>query len=242
MHSNEYDEREERVRIQLALNIRERIKRMGKNQDEFAREVGISASELSKSLNEERSFKLGELKGMAEILGITMDELFTGISPENIESHERTKLSTFAIDWLAKTRERNDYLIEMVDIVLNNKEIAESIFTMTYLYCVNDVSVTKFSKDGNMKANLASYISDNDTLMKHAISDFIVKVFEIIKKDYRRSPFSFHAQERENDEKMRVALNELKKSLDERYSKIENEISQENIDFSEEAEEYNTTP
>ena len=239
MRTKEYDQREDEVKEQLANNIKKKLHQMNKNQDELADDIGFSPTDLSKSLNQTRDFTPGELEGIAKCLGITMDELFTGVPAGNIESHERTKLSTFAIDWLAETRERNDYLIEMVDIILDNKEIANSLFAMAYLYCVKVVPFRKPAKSGTMEDDLATVISDNDTLMKHAISDFVIEVFRKVKYHYDRNQFNHH--KKASDKELYDFMQGLKKSMDEKQKEIDEEVLQENIDFAKEADEHNSS-
>jgi len=240
MQNKKYDQREEDVRWKLTENIKIRLERKSITQKIMAREIGFSESSLSAGLNGERNFKPGELKCIADYLEITMDELFTGVALENQISHERTGLKTFAIDWLAKIREEDGYLVEMVDVVLNNESIANALFEMLYLYATHYLSSVKYEKSGVTVPVLAHALSSNDVLLKFAISDFTSQIFEAVREIYDRLDESHH--KKATEENIYRNLMKIRENLEKQrvfISKIDEDEYNEFIsDMEEERQEY----
>ena len=62
----------------LVTRVRDAIKDAGINHSEVARQIGLDASKLSKSLAGTRKFRVEEISHIAELTGVTTDWLTTG--------------------------------------------------------------------------------------------------------------------------------------------------------------------
>lgn len=62
----------------MVLRVRTAIRDAGINHSEVARQVGLDASKLSKSLASTRKFRVEEISRIAELTGVTTDWLTTG--------------------------------------------------------------------------------------------------------------------------------------------------------------------
>lgn len=81
---------------EILKRIKEEIKkRKGLTQKKVARKIGVSASEFSKILNEDRPFKVNQLIKIAEVLDIKIEELFPG--PERIDIEKMSMLDMVRI-------------------------------------------------------------------------------------------------------------------------------------------------
>jgi len=78
-----------RIVKEILARIKEEIKnRKGLTQKKVARKIGVSASEFSKILNEDRSFKVSQLIKIAEILEMEIEDLLPGAEKINIEKNQ----------------------------------------------------------------------------------------------------------------------------------------------------------
>jgi transcriptional regulator with XRE-family HTH domain len=163
-------------------------------QKELSIETGISEGALSESLTGKRKFQPGELRRIAEYFHMTYEELFTGVAPRNVVSHERTGLSSFAIDWLhdVHTAKEKEHIAEMVDIVLDNEAIADMLFMLLYMYATTRPHASIAAKKEYRTAgqqlmpNLAFDLTDTESILKFAVTERLSKVLESIKKEYTR--------------------------------------------------------
>jgi len=76
----------EKIVQETLSRIKEEIKkRKGLTQKKVARKIGVSASEFSKILNDERPFKVTQLIKIAEVLDVKIEELFPGVERIDVE-------------------------------------------------------------------------------------------------------------------------------------------------------------
>ena len=218
----DYREEEETDYLkEISDNIRIRLRRMDvgkRTQRKLATYLALTEETLSKKLKlYDTKFTVYELIKISEYLNVSVDELITGRDYQNKESVERTKLRTFAIDWLASIREEKKYLAEVIDVVLENEEIAEMLFTMAYLYCtkyVPSIGLRKSEKTGGLEIDLTATLSDKNTLFKHAITDMMITVLDRIKVEYGKNAFNAHTLE--TDEKIHSAIVNMIKRMEEK--------------------------
>lgn len=75
-----------RIVKEILAKIKDEIKnRKGLTQKKVARKIGVSASEFSKILNNERPFKVSQLIKIAEILEMEVQDLIPGIKRIDVE-------------------------------------------------------------------------------------------------------------------------------------------------------------
>lgn len=210
------DSKAEHFTEKLCSNIRKLLKRNNLTQHDLAEKIGCSDSTFSKSINEIRPFRPYELKCLVDCFGITYDELFTGIAPENKEIHNNIKLDNYSINWLRHASEEKEYLIEIIDIILGNKEIANSLFEAIYLYSTSVLSASKFRKDGSVEIVFSSIIASQDKLLKYALMDSIDDVLQLVKRLYSGKPNTFfqNKTEKEMQEIFHSHFKDLKTNLD----------------------------
>lgn len=73
-----------RITQEILDKIKEEIKnRKGLNQRKVAKKIGVSPSEFSKILNDDRPFKVNHLIEIAEVLDVEIEDLFA--NPERID-------------------------------------------------------------------------------------------------------------------------------------------------------------
>lgn len=73
-----------RITQEILDKIKEEIKnKKGLNQRKVAKKIGVSPSEFSKILNDDRPFKVNHLIEIAEVLDVKIEDLFA--NPERID-------------------------------------------------------------------------------------------------------------------------------------------------------------
>lgn len=235
-----YDDKREELKEDIANNIMRILKNKNITQKQLAYNIGIAESSISRAFHAVREFNVYELKCIAEFLNVTIEEILTGIAPENTKEHIRTALNNSAINWLKYIEAEKEYLLEIVNLILGNKEIAESMFEAVYLYAISEIAHTYFQKEGTVNERQARFIADDELLLRYAIVGSFEEILKLIKKEYGRYPDNYF--QRINEEK----INEMCKSLGNnlriiknKSSEIDAEYGEDISEFDKEANEYN---
>lgn len=229
----------------ISQSISERLSHDNIVQNQVAHYLNISDSVFSRKLRMDGDFfTVYELHNMAKFFHVSLEELFTGVSPDNAKAFIDTGLDNYSLDWLKENRD-DKRILEVVNLVLGHKEIADLLFELIYIYSVENVSVLKKSKtkDFNkdlLKDSILKTISDEDVLMRYAITDSIGKILDMTRTEYSRLPNSVGSQLFEEEYHNRLMM--IKKSFEDRKIQLEKqrdkERQREHEDFENEAMEY----
>jgi hypothetical protein len=185
----------------LAHTIRKRLYEQGSRQVMLARYIGIDPSTLNRSLKIQketydlRSLQPYEIVRIAKFLDCSCDELLTGIGTDTAEAQKETGLSLSAVRWLNTIRYQEEEasapegmqeeLSEIVNLVLGDDTIAESLFAAIYFYCTAHIS-SRMKIDGKTEENYALLIANPETLLDLAITEFIKNILDKIRREYGR--------------------------------------------------------
>lgn len=247
---NENDAKDEKLRVSINRNIRRLMIEKEVTQRQLSQHIGVSTTKVCRalSLNEdEKSFRgrkvkfnIYELHKISEYFGVTFEQLLTGTTYESKIEHIRTGLDENSIRWLKYIESEKEYLLEIVNLILGNKEIAESMFEAVYLYAVSEIARTYLQKEGTVNERQARFIADDELLLRYAIVGSFEEILKLIKKEYGRYPDNYF--QRINEEK----INEMCKSLGNnlriiknKSSEIDAEYGEDISEFDKEANEYN---
>mgnify|MGYP002542363655 CR=1 FL=1 len=236
----EYMDNKDELREKIANYVLEALDRKDKTQKVLAEYIGIDESSVSRSLRAERDFNVYELKCISEFLDVSIEEIMTGVAPENQVEHTQTGLSNYSINWLKSAKDKKPYLFEIVNLILGNEEIADAMFESIYLYAVSSIPPTYFKKEGTVTERQARTLADDDLLLRYAIVGSFEEILKLIKKEYERIPKNYN--KRMQEEKLHSIYESLRQNLqrvsDKSYE-IDVENAEEILDFDKEAEEYN---
>ena len=254
MQSRTHEADNETVRRKIITSIQHKITKGITTQKTLAEAIGVSQATFSRRIGEndtdfsedESFFNLFELLRIAEFLGISLEELFTGVAPENKAEHSATGLDNDSINWLKKNRIEKEYMLEIVDIVFGNSEIADALFEAMYLYSTSYIPTTyypKHSGDNKVISRFTKEIADDSLLLKYAMTGCFNDILEMIKRHYNKTPNNYYLRNREEQEKQLFAAHfeNLKKSLisiANETSRIIQEEKDDIEDFDREAREY----
>lgn len=235
-----YKDKKENLSEEIAYYVSEILGRKNVTQKELAKYIGIDESSVSRSLRAERDFNVYELKCISEFLDVTIEEIMTGVAPENQVAHTQSGLSNYSINWLKSIKDSREYLFEIVNLILGHEEIANAIFEAIYLYAASSISPTYFKNEGTVVERQAKTIADDGLLLRYAIVGSFEEILKLIKKEYERIPDNYH--KRKQEEQLHSIYESLRQNLqrvsDKSYE-IDVENAEEILDFEEEAEEYN---
>ena len=218
LDKEKYKDGKENLKEAIAKNVKELLIRHDITQQQIAQYVGISESSVSRALRAERDFNVYELKCIAEFLNVTLEEIVTGVSLKNKEEHIRTGLSNHSINWLKSIESKKENLLEIINVILGNKEIAEAMFESIYLYSTSHISSTYFKKDGTIVQRQAKNLADDDLLLRYAIMGGFEEILQLIKKMYDRIPNNYHQRDTEAKVLERIKL------LGEKYNRVEERL------------------
>lgn len=232
-------------------NIQRLLSERGYTQQELAYFLNISPTKVSRALlrgtdddkdytGRGQKFNIYELNQITKFFNITFEELITGIAPNNKEEHIKTGLDNIAINWLKSIKDKKPYLLETINLILGNEEIANAMFEAIYLYAVSSIPPTYFKKEGTVTERQARTIADDDLLLRYAIVGSFEEILKLIKKEYERIPDNYN--KRMQEEKLHSIYESLRLNLQrvsEKSYEIDVENGEEILDFDKEAEEYN---
>ncbi len=151
---------------------------------DIADELNISPAAFCKRLKGDVLFRTDEIVSMAKFFGITCDELLTGVSAENNLINQEYGLNDKALNWLKRNTKANQEYITLLNIILSDENIADSLFRSILIYC-NSVML-KLMPLSSTDLNEYIYINSNtsDGIIKRLASDKIIQVLELISSEW----------------------------------------------------------
>lgn len=125
------------------------------------------------------SISSDNVKRISEFYKVTCDWLIKGKNPDYIDIHEFTGLSVFAIEWLNENKEDIE-LMKIVNLVLGDKNIADSLFNALYLYA-NSPALKLVSIDEEIfKPRYPTHALDERLMLRNTIATYICEVLDSV--------------------------------------------------------------
>ena len=144
--------------------------------------AGISQSHFSKIKNGKiKNPDESVLKKIAEFLDTTAYELRYGVSAENSHIYTKVPLSDNALTWLNTNLENTPELVQLLNLILSNKPLADNFFRHLLLYV----------KETDLQAELRStddIVLDKETseeISRLLLLNSIIKLMEQLKRIWR---------------------------------------------------------
>jgi len=134
MKPQEHKEKGDQFTEDFLGNLRKELMKAEISQKALARDLGISESSLSRALNQTRKFSLYELNCIKEQLDISYEKLFTGGDSENKKLRDETRLNNDSINWLKKNEKEHPEYLDVLNLILNDDDMAKLIFKALYMY------------------------------------------------------------------------------------------------------------
>lgn len=180
---NTYADERDVLKDEVARNVKEHLNKSGMTQIDLAEKIGMDASSLTRSLRGLREFNLYEMKRIAEILDVSVHTLIYGCAPDQSNLQRQLSLSSFALDWLMNPSEKRAPLMDILNTILKNESIADTLFRAIYNYSTVSVPTTSFKKDGTIDIR-SRILDDDDTLVKYATLGCFEEILDTIRKEY----------------------------------------------------------
>ena len=173
----------------LMRSICDEVESHLKNEDtqkqKLANFIGITPSNLSKKL-ERASFSIYEVLLIAEFFKMDIYEFLVGAKRNDVNFHNETQMSSYSIHYLKTSRTSNPHLMDMVDLVFENENIANSLFSLLYWYASSDVSYVTFPVKGKPEEKIARKISDGSLYLKYLLEKSFIDLCKIVKEQYHK--------------------------------------------------------
>ena len=93
-------------------------KKKGMTQADLAKKMGVKRETVNQWESGTRDLKTSATVGLADIFGVTCDEILRGVTAENAEIHRTTGLSDDAIGILRRMKDESDPRTAVVDFLL----------------------------------------------------------------------------------------------------------------------------
>lgn len=151
---------------------------------EIADELNISPAALCKRLNGDVLFRSDEIVAMAHFFGISCDELFTGVSAENHQINEEYGLNEKSLQWLKESNITNKKYIKLLNIILNDKNIADVIFKAMLIYCNSVMLKLMPLTSKNLEEFIYINADTSDEIIKKIAVDKIVAGLQLVSDEW----------------------------------------------------------
>ena len=184
----QHEIREDIVMRAICDNTASRLESEGKTKTKLASYLGITLQNLSKKLSGERKFSFYEILHISKFFHIQIIELLIGTGWEDAGIHETTGLSSYAINYLKMGRKANPHLMEMVDLVLENEDIANSLFGLLHLYSTSIISTMTFPIPQKPNEKILSNISDGSQYLRFLFDKYALGLYDSVKEKYQKHP------------------------------------------------------
>lgn len=176
---------------------------------------------------------LYELVKLSKTMGITCDELITGVPPQLEAFHEQTGLSVKAIRELEQYNKKYPDYIRLINNIFEDENISISLLESLLLYASCDLLEIKIAEMGN------GYPIHLDTKKQEGLSQslsliYLQSVLEKIRRDWNTAVI-WPGIERAADK----ALDSVRLSLAERIQRLDNYQNALNMEIEEENRQEN---
>lgn len=181
---------------------------------ELANILKISPAALCKRLNGDVLFQSDEIVEMARFFGISCDELLTGVSAKNNFINQEYGLNDKSLEWLKENTKNNKDYITLLNIILNDENIADALFRAMLIYC-NSVML-KLMPLTSTKLNEYIYVNaeTSDEIIKRIASDKIIKVLSLISTEWdNKMMYKIHTELSNTKNKYQISTRRKHKLL-----------------------------
>ena len=163
------------------IRTKERLKYI-----DLANKLQMNKSTFSKVLNEKgRQLKESEVKELAEILGVTCDEIIYNTEKENIKYHRKYGLSNSTLNWIYDKNKDNPKLIEVLNIIFSDHNIADYFFEALYFFA-NSRGI-RISQTDILGETVYTPFNNPKEMAWAVISEYLKTVFEYIEDYYHEN-------------------------------------------------------
>ena len=225
-----HKEKEDDLLEEISESIRTLLKGEKEKRKDIAKYLGLSESNFNKKLNRtdpRYSFSFYEILHIGKYFRMSIEELVYGVKREDFVSHDNTKLNRYSIEWLKRIREESPNVAQTVDIVLENKAIANSLFNLLYLYSTSSIYDVDLPYAKRTDNRFNSFIKDDKLYLRYLLEHCIMDVFEQVKEEYAKLPK--REREQTSPAEMYETLHNIRQALAENWSSIQTELSKEEI-------------
>jgi len=155
-------------------------------QRDISRATGINPSTLNKILTGAQGLNTEQIIKLANYFEVSCDRLLTGNDTAYQQANLQFGLNQKAQLWLHKMNEDNPDFIKMLNIILGNELIADTLFRALMIY-VNAVMI-KISPLTSQNPTDFIYIDSKsgDKIIKHLSSEHILNLLEYIKNEWEK--------------------------------------------------------
>lgn len=226
----EHKEREDDLLDYVSDAIKVLLKEEKEKKKDIAKYLKISESNFNKKLSRHDpryAFSFYEILQISKYFGMSIEELVYGVKRKNFVSHDNTKLNRHSIEWLQNIRTKDTNIAQMVDIVLENKAIANSLFNLLYVYSTSSIYDVDLPYAKRTDNRFDSFIKDDKLYLRYLLEHCVMDVFEQVKEEYEKLPKG--EREQTSPVEMYETLLDIRQALVENWSSIQTELSKEEI-------------
>lgn len=158
---------------------------------------------------------LYELAQLSKAMGITCDELITGISPQHMEVCDKTGLSEKAVQWLERQNKQYPDYTKLLNNIFEDEKIAETLLDSILLYASCELLQIKVAEIEN---HFPLYLDGEkrEAISRTLAMFYLQSALELIRKDWNTTVMAPRLEQAADKQ-----LEQVRQSLLERFQRLD---------------------
>lgn len=191
----------------------------------IAEALGIDPTAYSRLLKGDRNLKADEALKIAELFGVSCDEVMGREHTVTTKKSTLYGLSEVSSMWIEKNHKEHPERIELLNAILGHPHIADLLIDTLSLYINEHIPLLISTQDG-VKPNLLRHLCDENTIIETIVSDDLKNVMKMLKNLYSKKQSELTEM---NVALLIEKLNYSRDNLDKQISDFEYEQGMENM-------------
>ena len=205
------------VRETIGERLRELREQRELTQTEFAKQVNFTRNTVGRWERNDQELTSTQIERLCKFFEISSDTLIYGTRHEDAEISTVTGLNNSSINWLKNVKNLSPELMDIINKVLGNTDIATLLFECIYIYAKLEIPKTIVTEQDSLLGRVSTYLSDEEALLTSAMTEQLAEILTKIRNNYSGKRFT------QTENNVQVAI--------EKFSKAMNELKRDNIDY-----------
>ncbi len=180
------------------------------NQKDLEQKTRINRKKLGRLESDKQELTHSDAIILADFYNISCDTLLRGVRTECYHIEYITGLKNGAIKYLYKIKRNHPEIMEIINDILGNKEIAEPLFEAFYIYAMLDLPPFVKLEDGTPVGRITLALSDEQTILKNVVSDYLHEILISIRSKYEGK------KHKQNEKEVELMLEKFRSTMREK--------------------------
>lgn len=205
------------VRETIGERLRELREQRELTQTEFAKQINYTRNTVGRWERNAQDLTSTQIEYLCKFFEISSDTLIYGTRHEDVEISAVTGLNNSSINWLKNVKNLSPELMDVINKVLGNTDIATLLFECIYIYAKLEIPKSIVTEQDGLLGRVSTYLSDEEALLTSAMTEQLAEILTKIRNNYSGERFT------QTENNVQIAI--------EKFSKAMNELKRDNIDY-----------